>query len=306
MKKQLRATRHDSQQATTNSTASKKGGATTGLSALFQQLRTPGYRRSVLLRRGLAGILVCVAALLAVHSHSSDPEVVVFVRHVEAGTMITINDVALRERPAEFTPDGSFSATEDVMGTVAVSAAEPGEVVTGSRFISSELTATLVHGSRTDDEEGDKQESGAMGEEGKNAESAHMVPISLADPEVIPLLNHGDTVSVISEGSKDAVDARRNSSADHAAPAPPAATEPTEFGEHNSVPPVSPMPIQDSTVIAEGARVIIAREATSAGNRATVMLALPSSAAQRVAVASLSTPLTVVLTGERATGNGDT
>ena len=59
-------------------------------------------------------------------------------------------------------------------------------------------------------------------------------------------------------------------------------------------------------MIAEGARVIMAREATSAGNRATVMLALPSSAAQRVAVASLSTPLTVVLTGERATGKADT
>ncbi|WP_454979070.1 SAF domain-containing protein [Corynebacterium propinquum] len=306
MKKQVGATRRDSQQAATNSTASKKGGANTGLSALFHQLRIPGYRRSVLLRRGLAGVLVCVAALLAVRSHSSDPEVVVFVRHVEAGTMITINDVALRERPAEFTPDGAFTATEDVMGTVAVSAAEPGEVVTGSRFISSELTATLVHGSSTNGTAGDKQDSGSIGEEADNTESAHMVPISLADPEVIPLLNHGDTVSVISEGSKDAVDARSNSDADHAAAAAPAPTDPTELGEHNSVSPASPIPVQDSTVIAEGARVIMAREATSAGNRATVMLALPSSAAQRVAVASLSTPLTVVLTGERATGKADT
>lgn len=249
----------------------QKTNAATGISGYIERLRTPGHRRTVLLRRGLAGVLVCAAAILAVQSRTSDPEVVVFLRPVAAGSMITIDDVGLREQPAEFTPAGAFAAPEDVMGTVAVSAAEPGEVVTPSRFISSELTAALVHSDNAAEAAGDHSS--------EKLEAAHMVPISLADPEIIPLLNHGDTVSVISEGNDD--EPHAPDSAD-VAPAP------------------------DSTVIAEGARVIMAREATSAGNRATVMLALPSSAAQRVAVASLTTPLTVVLTGERATGKSET
>lgn len=253
---------------------------------MWQRLCTPGHQRSVLLRRALAGVLVCAAVLLALQSRTNDPEVVVFIRPVEAGNMITNDDVGLREQPAEFTPDGAFATPDDVLGTVAVSAAEPGEVVTSSRFISSELTATLVHGHA-----GDENAEAAT-------ESAHMVPISLADPEVIPLLNHGDTVSVISEGKNT----------------PEAIPHDDAFAENDSHVAeelTAPAPdymttAHDSTVIAEGARVIMAREASSAGNRATVMLALPSSAAQRVAVASLTTPLTVMLTGERATGKDDT
>ncbi|MDC7110285.1 SAF domain-containing protein [Corynebacterium pseudodiphtheriticum] len=272
-------------------------------SRLFHQLRTPGHQRSVLLRRILAMLLVCAAAILALHSRSNDPKVVVFTGALEAGQMITINDIKLQERPESYTPEGAFTATEDVLGTVAVSAAQPGEVVTSARFISSELTATLVHGKNSDEITGEKS-----GEPG--LESVHMVPISLADPEIIPLLNHGDTVSVITEDASG--NSQTSFGADHRD-----AERGAENGlgldavdhagiDHarNSISPYSggPGQIESNTVIAEGARVILAREATSAGNRATVMLALPASAAQRVAVASLASPLTVVLTGERATG----
>ncbi|MCG7252530.1 SAF domain-containing protein [Corynebacterium pseudodiphtheriticum] len=272
-------------------------------SRLFHQLRTPGHQRSVLLRRILAMLLVCAAAILALHSRSNDPKVVVFTGALEAGQMITINDIELQERPESYTPEGAFTATEDVLGTVAVSAAQPGEVVTSARFISSELTATLVHGKNSDEITGEKS-----GEPG--LESVHMVPISLADPEIIPLLNHGDTVSVITEDASG--NSQTSFGADHRD-----AERGAENGlgldavdhagiDHarNSISPYSggPGQIESNTVIAEGARVILAREATSAGNRATVMLALPASAAQRVAVASLASPLTVVLTGERATG----
>lgn len=272
-------------------------------SRLFHQLRTPGHQRSVLLRRILAMLLVCAAAILALHSRSNDPKVVVFTGALEAGQMITINDIKLQERPESYTPEGAFTATEDVLGTVAVSAAQPGEVVTSARFISSELTATLVHGKNSDEITGEKS-----GEPG--LESVHMVPISLADPEIIPLLNHGDTVSVITEDASG--NSQTSFGADHRD-----AERGAENGlgldavdhagiDHarNSISPYSggPGQIESNTVIAEGARVILAREATSAGNRATVILALPASAAQRVAVASLASPLTVVLTGERATG----
>ncbi|MDK8701005.1 SAF domain-containing protein [Corynebacterium pseudodiphtheriticum] len=277
-------------------------------SRLFHQLRTPGHQRSVLLRRILAMLLVCTAAILALHSRSNDPKVVVFTGELEAGQMITINDIELQERPESYTPEGAFTATEDVLGTVTVSATQPGEVVTNARFISSELTATLVQGKSSGEITGEKS-----GEPG--LESVHMVPISLADPEIIPLLNHGDTVSVITEDTSgnsqtsfgaDHRDAERGietgpglDAVDHAGIDQPGIDQ-----ARNSISPYSggPGQIGSNTVIAEGARVILAREATSAGNRATVMLALPASAAQRVAVASLASPLTVVLTGERATG----
>lgn len=277
-------------------------------SRLFHQLRTPGHQRSVLLRRILAMLLVCAAAILALHSRSNDPKVVVFTGALEAGQMITINDIELQERPESYTPEGAFTATEDVLGTVTVSATQPGEVVTNARFISSELTATLVQGKSSGEITGEKS-----GEPG--LESVHMVPISLADPEIIPLLSHGDTVSVITEDTSgssqtsfgaDHRDAERSietgpglDAVDHAG------IEQTGIDHaRNGISPYSggPGQIESNTVIAEGARVILAREATSAGNRATVMLALPASAAQRVAVASLASPLTVVLTGERATG----
>lgn len=272
-------------------------------SRLFHQLRTPGHQRSVLLRRILAMLLVCAAAILALHSRSNDPKVVVFTGALEAGQMITINDIKLQERPESYTPEGAFTATEDVLGTVAVSAAQPGEVVTSARFISSELTATLVHGKNSDEITGEKS-----GEPG--LESVHMVPISLADPEIIPLLNHGDTVSVITEDASG--NSQTSFGADHRDAERGAENGPgLDAVDHagidharNSISPYSggPGQIESNTVIAKGARVILAREATSAGNRATVMLALPASAAQRVAVASLASPLTVVLTGERATG----
>ncbi|WP_027017646.1 SAF domain-containing protein [Corynebacterium pseudodiphtheriticum] len=272
-------------------------------SRLFHQLRTPGHQRSVLLRRILAMLLVCAAAILALHSRSNDPKVVVFTGALEAGQMITINDIKLQERPESYTPEGAFTATEDVLGTIAVSAAQPGEVVTSARFISSELTATLVHGKNSDEITGEKS-----GEPG--LESVHMVPISLADPEIIPLLNHGDTVSVITEDASG--NSQTSFGADHRDAERGAENGPgLDAIDHagidharNSISPYSggPGQIESNTVIAEGARVILAREATSAGSRATVMLALPASAAQRVAVASLASPLTVVLTGERATG----
>lgn len=248
-------------------------------------------------------LLVCAAAILALHSRSNDPKVVVFTGALEAGQMITINDIKLQERPESYTPEGAFTATEDVLGTVAVSAAQPGEVVTSARFISSELTATLVHGKNSDEITGEKS-----GEPG--LESVHMVPISLADPEIIPLLNHGDTVSVITEDASG--NSQTSFGADHRDAERGAENGPgLDAVDHagidharNSISPYSggPGQIESNTVIAKGARVILAREATSAGNRATVMLALPASAAQRVAVASLASPLTVVLTGERATG----
>lgn len=52
-------------------------------------------------------------------------------------------------------------------------------------------------------------------------------------------------------------------------------------------------------IIAAGGRIILAAESAGAGP-ATVLVALPESAAREVAAAALHSPLAVVLTGDRA------
>ena len=93
-----------------------------------------------------------------------------------AGEAVAAGDVALRPVPANLSPDTAFPDPALVEGRVVVSAVEAGEIATTSRFVGAEVTAALV---------GDREGT------------PNMVPLKLADPEIIPLLHHGDTVSVV-------------------------------------------------------------------------------------------------------------
>ncbi|MBV7293107.1 SAF domain-containing protein [Corynebacterium sp. TAE3-ERU16] len=106
-----------------------------------------------------------------------------------------------------------------------------------------------------------------------------MVPLRLAEPAVVPFLVHGDTVTVLSAGDEGP--------GAHTDPAGPG----VDAGFH---------------VIATGARVILTAPPGDHGGQsaATVLLALPEEDARRVAAVSLTSPVTVVLTGPRATGAG--
>lgn len=214
-------------------------------------LTTPGYARSQFIRRVIGVILVLAAAVVALSGMRENPEVLVFARDVDAGQELTAEDTHLVRVPHDVIPDeGAVHDPDEVVGRIITAPAVAGEFVTELRLLGDELTSQLVPG-------------------------GHMVPLKLAEPDLISLLHHGDTVNVVSSQEDE--------------------LSPGLF---------SPL------TIAEGARVIAASADISAGahassnasvgSPATILLALPADQAQLVASASLSQPLTVVITGERA------
>ncbi|WCZ32117.1 SAF domain protein [Corynebacterium massiliense DSM 45435] len=227
----------------------------------------------LLIRRLLAALLVCSALFMAAMSMRENPAVLVFARPVNAGHVLGPGDVTIARLPEGVIPSAAMTPTAgtevraganqnsdagtdtgNVEGRVVVAAADAGEIVTESRLLGAELTASLVGG---DDELG----------------TSAMVPLKLADPDLVPFLHHGDTVNVVTatmEGNGKA----------GAADNPP------------------------GRVVAANARVISTAAADAAGEKtrgtpSTILIALPESAAHNVAAASLNLPLTVAITGER-------
>ena len=107
---------------------------------------------------------------------------------------------------------------------------------------------------------------------GSEDAAARMIPVKLAEPDIIPHLHHGDTVDVVT-----AVDA---------------SPSPAGEGEASTTP--------TARVIATGGRVVSTSSAEGEASTSTVLLALPHDHANDVAAASLSQPLTVVIVGDRA------
>ena len=71
------------------------------LSARFNNLRSPGYRRSVLIRRAIAVFLVVAAVVhVLIDASRSDPPALTFARDVAPGTVLTSDDLELRRLPA--------------------------------------------------------------------------------------------------------------------------------------------------------------------------------------------------------------
>lgn len=146
----------------------------------IELLRTPGYRRAVLLRRVAAAALVLCAGMSALVSRSSsDPRVAVFTRDVRPGDVVSAQDVELRPLPEEFAPASSLSSIEEADGQIVASHASSGEVVTSTRLIGPDLTRALV---------------------GDDAADFTLVPVKLAEPDIMPMLHHGDRVSVVTAG----------------------------------------------------------------------------------------------------------
>lgn len=151
-----------------------------GLSDYLNFLRTPGYRRAVVLRRAAAALLIACAAISALLSRAdADPGVVVFARDVEPGDVVEADDLAVRALPEEFVPPAAVETVDAAAGQIVASHASAGEVVTATRLIGPDLVGALV---------------------GDNASKFTMVPVKLADPDIIPMLHHGDRVSVVTAG----------------------------------------------------------------------------------------------------------
>lgn len=198
----------------------------------LEHLLRPGYRRALLARRVLAGALVAAAALHTMASRTADPLVLVFAQSAQAGRVLDAAQVEVRRMPARAVPDNALRTTEDAVGQILAAPASAGEVVTSTRVVGPDLTRELA---------GD-------------AQAYSMVPVALAEPDIIPMLHHGARVNVVTVAE----------SAQGAQPA----------------------------TIATGGHVVLA-----GAEEGTVMLLLPTEQASAVAAASLSNPLTVVLSG---------
>ncbi|WP_049360464.1 SAF domain-containing protein [Corynebacterium aurimucosum] len=219
---------------------------TSRLHRLVNTLRTPGHRRGVVVRRAIAVALLIAALTSALSAAKELPRVPVFSRDLPAGAELALADVDLARLPASSIPDSALAAKpEDLSGRVITAAANKGEVITDARLLGEDLVSSLV---------GDSE-----------AEGGRMIPVKLAEPDIIPHLHHGDTVDVVT-----AVEAGAT------------AATPT------------------ARVIASGGRVVTTSSPEGEASSSTVLLALPHDHANDVAAASLSQPLTVVIVGDRA------
>ena len=222
---------------------------------LISTLRTPGHRRGVVVRRAIAVALLIAALASALSAAKELPRVPVFSRDLPAGAELALADVDLARLPTSSIPDSAVAAKpEELTGRVITAAAGRGEVITDARLLGEDLVSSLVGGSE--------------------AAAARMIPVKLAEPDIIPHLHHGDTVDVVT-----AVDA---------------ASSPSDVGEGEA--PTAPT----ARVIATGGRVVSTSSAEGEASSSTVLLALPHDHANDVAAASLSQPLTVVIVGDRA------
>ena len=213
---------------------------------LVDTLRTPGHRRGVLVRRAIAVALLIAALASALSAAKELPRVPVFSRDLPAGAELALADVDLARLPASSIPDSALAAKpEDLSGRVITAAANKGEVITGARLLGEDLVSSLVGGT--------------------GAESGRMIPVKLAEPDIIPHLHHGDTVDVVTA---------------------------VETGADAATP--------TARVIASGGRVVSTSSPEGEASSSTVLLALPQDHANDVAAASLSQPLTVVIVGDRA------
>ena len=147
---------------------------------LLATLRTPGWRRTLLVRRTAALLLATLALALALRpaDAGSRGPVVVAARDLASGTALTSADLALATWPGDLVPAGVLTAPADGTGRVLAGAARAGEPITDIRLVGPDA-AGRVSG-RPDDA---------------------AVPIRLADPDVARLLEPGSRVDVVTPAS---------------------------------------------------------------------------------------------------------
>ena len=157
---------------------------------LRQFLAARGWPRALPLRRIVAGILVLIAAALAVRpppQARGEPTVPMLVaaRDLAPGTSLRAGDVRVVRAPESLRPAAALTGPGQVSGHVLAGAASRGEPVTRTRLVGRENSRLAT---------GDPD--------------AVAVPVRLADPEVAALLNpgaHVDVVTVPPEGGTGGV-----------------------------------------------------------------------------------------------------
>lgn len=139
-----------------------------------------GWARTALLRRAAAGLLVGLAAVLALVSQAGTGDrapVVVATRDLAAGVELDASMLVVRSWPPEAVPDGAADSVDQLAGRLLAGPVRRGEPVTDVRLAGPAL-ARAVSGD-------------------PNAVS---VPLQLSNPEIAALLHPGSQVNVVTLG----------------------------------------------------------------------------------------------------------
>ncbi|HEY4005922.1 MAG TPA: SAF domain-containing protein [Pseudonocardia sp.] len=141
-----------------------------------------GWRRMLLARRVLAGVLVALAMLIALRpadGRSATLPVLVAVHELAPGSTVHTADLQVHQWPPELVPANALTEVAQADGRVLAGAASTGEPLTEPRLAGPALA---------------KQATGRA--------DATSVPIRLADAEVAGLLGPGQLVDVITQGER--------------------------------------------------------------------------------------------------------
>ena len=137
-----------------------------------------GWRRAVALRRLAAGLLVVLAAVLAVAGAASPSvagvPVVLARRDLAPGAAVGPDDVAVVPRPPDGVPVGALREAGDAVGRRPVGGVRAGELLTDVRLVGPDAARLAV-----------------------GAADAAGVPLRLADPAVAALVRPGALVDVV-------------------------------------------------------------------------------------------------------------
>jgi Flp pilus assembly protein CpaB len=135
----------------------------------------PDFARTLAARRIAAGLLVVLAAVLALRPDPSHTlrAVVVAAHDLRPGVVLRADDVALTKRPTAWIPDGAADTMETVVGATLAGPSRRGEVLTDARILGSRLTGLST------------------------GPDARVVPLHLADAAVLDLIRPGDVVDVL-------------------------------------------------------------------------------------------------------------
>jgi Flp pilus assembly protein CpaB len=142
---------------------------------LLRSLRVPGWSRTVLVRRLVAGALVLLAGVLAVRPARDEDAVVVVAGHdLAPGATLSTSDVKAVRAPTALVPAGALVTPESASGRVLAGAAAAGEPITSARLLGPENTRLTA--GRPD---------------------AAAVPVRLDDEDVAALLVPGSHVDIV-------------------------------------------------------------------------------------------------------------
>ncbi|GAB3870716.1 hypothetical protein GCM10029964_005730 [Kibdelosporangium lantanae] len=142
---------------------------------LLRSLRVPGWSRTVVIRRFVAGSLVLVAGVLALRpARLSDAPMVVAGHDLAPGATLSTSDVKVVRAPPALVPVGALVTAESAAGRVLAGVATSGEPITSARLLGPENTRlTAGH------------------------PDAAAVPVRLDDEDVAALLVPGSHVDIV-------------------------------------------------------------------------------------------------------------